>query len=99
MGIVGGGGEEVCVCVCVCVWVCLRVCEACVRAAWCVSLGGGGDERTGCTALEECVQPGGTSVKLIPPSSAPLFFSPSLLASASPPLSLPSLHGTAQQSQ
>lgn len=63
---------------------CLRVCEACVRAAWCVSLSGGGDERTGCTALEECVQPGGTSVKLIPPSSAPLFFSPSFLPSISP---------------
>lgn len=53
-------------------------CEACIRAAWCVSSGGGGDQRTGCTAPEECVQPGGTSVKLSPPSSAPLSSLPSL---------------------
>lgn len=69
---------------------CLRVCEACVRAAWCVSLGGGGDKRTGCTALEECVQPGGTSVKLIPPSLPPLhhfLFSP--LAFIQSPLRCP----------
>lgn len=72
---VGGGTCGGCV---------FELCGSCVRAAWCVSLDGGGDERTGCTALEECVQPGGRSAKLIPPR----------LLAVSSPLSLPSLSGT-----
>lgn len=52
---------------------------------------GGGDEGTGCTAPEECVQPGGTSGTLVPPSlppsSAPLSLLPVFCPStSSPPL-------------
>lgn len=47
----------------------------CVRAALCVWSGGGGDQGTGYTAPEECVQSGGT---FEPPFSTPLFLPPVL---------------------
>lgn len=66
----------------------------CVRAVCALGLGGGGDYGTGCTALEECVQPGGTPVKLIPPWSAPLSLLP-LSICQSPLFCPPSLHKAA----